>query len=64
MRKILNNIQNQQHVFPYSRGKCTGLVEKKQIGGVKIVNDVYFVQKLRQMFTDVVQLYGEKRSFG
>ena len=33
--EILNNNQNQQHVFPFLRGKCTGLSLKKQMGGGK-----------------------------
>ena len=63
MREILNNNQNQQHIIPYLRGKCTGLSLKKQIGGVKIVNDVYFMQNAEGLCTYVVQLYGEDTFF-
>ena len=61
--KILNNNQNQQHVFPCLRGKCTGLSIKKQIGGVKIVNNVYFVQNKGRLFPYIVQLYGKDTFF-
>ena len=61
--EILNNNQNQQHVFPFLRGKCTGLSLKKQMGGVKNVNDVHFMQNGGWVCTDIVQLCGYAGAF-